>query len=86
MSIRRIIESCGTDGTLMSGAEAIQKASEGTDKEMTLKAIYRWQQLGIPEWHWPLIRSLNADITVDQLHAANEFVRRKKKKETVSRK
>ncbi|MEM8976998.1 MAG: hypothetical protein AAGD43_33520 [Pseudomonadota bacterium] len=45
---------------------------------MSAKAVYDWQDNGIPEKRWPIIMSLT-DITEAELHAANEAVRTKKK-------
>lgn len=78
-TIPQIIEQCG-------GPEAIEKAAgtkvakTGTKAGQSIPklshwAIRKWPTSGIPEWHWPLLRTLIADLTVVELHAANEAAR-----------
>ncbi len=78
-TITQIIEQCG-------GPEVIEKAA-GTKvaksgarqgkqvPKLSHWAIRKWPTSGIPEWHWPLLRTLLADLSVVELHAANEAAR-----------
>lgn len=49
------------------GAAAIEAASGG---EVTAAAAYKWQKIGIPDRHWPLIMRLTG-VTADELLQAN---------------
>jgi hypothetical protein len=73
-----IIKACG-------GPEKIEAAS-GTrrrpGKRQTIPvlshwAVRKWPSTGIPERHWPLLMKLRGDLTLDELHTANEAVRAK---------
>jgi hypothetical protein len=77
--IQKIIEDAG-------GPERIAKAAgywtpeTGPQKgkrvpKLSHWAIRKWSGKGIPEWHWPLLRTLVEDLSVAELHAANEAVR-----------
>lgn len=64
MTVEEIIKACG-------GPARITDAS---GEEVGRWAPYKWPKIGIPEQHWALIRSLS-DVTVEQLHEANEQTR-----------
>lgn len=63
-TIRDIIKAAG-------GPSAIAQASEG---EVTIDAIYKWPNIGIPDRHWPIVMPL-AEATADEMLAANIAVR-----------
>jgi hypothetical protein len=49
------------------GARKIQEASGGS---FTTDAVYKWNEIGIPDRHWPLLVDL-AQATPDELFEAN---------------
>jgi hypothetical protein len=50
------------------------KTEEESCGELSAAAVYKWQQIGIPDRHWPLIIKL-ADTTPTELYEANKAVR-----------
>ncbi|MEM8971736.1 MAG: hypothetical protein AAGD43_06735 [Pseudomonadota bacterium] len=81
MTIRDIITNCGDGAEFLSGATAIARKSQDIDLADTvaIKTIYKWPVLGIPERRWSIIRALT-DVTLAELHSANEAVRAAKKR------
>lgn len=61
-AISEIIRRCG----------GVQLVADRTDS--TVSAVHKWSKNGIPERHWRTLRGLS-DITVEELHHANEAVR-----------
>lgn len=74
LTVANIIQNCG-------GAEAIERAS-GKDpaderkNRLSSWAVHKWRKGGIPERHWPLVMGILPDLTPQQLHDANEALRR----------
>lgn len=68
-TVSEIIDDCG-------GAPAIAEASTAAwvkragGKRITAKGVYKWAQIGIPSWHWPLVIKL-CGATADELYQAN---------------
>jgi hypothetical protein len=69
-AIWEIIRRCGGVRAI---AEAVASGEPG-DLERKRWAIHKWPKNGIPERHWAALMSLG-DITVEELHAANEALR-----------
>lgn len=42
------------------------------------KTIYSWRRIGIPEWHWWWVGP-TAGVTAEELHQANENLRRSRR-------
>lgn len=63
-TIREIIKAAG-------GPMAIAAASDGS---VTVDAVYKWPQIGIPDRHWTFILPL-AGATADEMLAANVAAR-----------
>lgn len=63
-TIREIIKDAG-------GPAAIAKAADGS---ITVDAIYKWPQIGIPDRHWPIVMPL-ASATAEEMLAANVAAR-----------
>lgn len=59
-TVRDIIRDAG-------GPQALADASKGV---ITVDAVYKWQTIGIPDRHWPLVMPLSG-ATADELLAAN---------------
>lgn len=51
LTIAKIIKNAGGPG-------AVQRAYEAHGLALTRDAVYKWQQTGIPDRHWPIIISL----------------------------
>jgi len=74
--IPAIIKDCG-------GPEKIEAASgtrlrPGSDKPIPVLshwAVRKWPSTGIPERHWPLLMSINPQLTLEELHVANKAAR-----------
>lgn len=47
------------------------------DQVITESAVYKWRDNGIPERHWPVVQRV-CDVTAEQLHLANEALRRRR--------
>lgn len=62
--LREIIQDAG-------GPSAISKASGGA---ITVDAVYKWSQIGIPDRHWPVVMPL-AKASAAEMLAANIAVR-----------
>lgn len=66
-TIREIIKDAG-------GPAAISKAAKAADGSITVDAIYKWPQIGIPDRHWPIVMPL-ASATAEEMLAANVAAR-----------
>jgi hypothetical protein len=53
VNVAKIIKDAG-------GASAIERASHERGGDLSRSAVYKWQQTGIPDRHWPIIISLTA--------------------------
>lgn len=66
-TVREIIHKAG-------GPAAVAAAC---DQILTVDAVYKWQSNGIPDRYWAAIIPL-AEVTADEIFAANEIVRAEK--------
>lgn len=53
------------------GPRAIHEASNGSVKK---DAVYKWQHIGVPDRHWPILIEL-AGATPEELFEANRMAR-----------
>ena len=60
--------------TAAGGPREIAKVAKKSRYKLVAKSVYDWPTIGIPEKHWATIMKLT-DVTVAELHAANEAVR-----------
>lgn len=73
-TIRSIID-------LVGGAKAVADATQGSEKEISTKAVHKWMSPGgtIPEVHWSLIIRLAEEkghqLTAEDLFDANSRAR-----------
>lgn len=78
-TISQIIEQCGGPEKIEAAAgKRIAKTGAKKGKQvpnLSHWAIRKWPGSGIPEWHWALLRTLVEDLSVAELHAANEAAR-----------
>lgn len=70
-SIFRIMRTVSDIIKEAGGAVAIAAASNG---EVSADAAYKWQKIGIPDRHWPIVMPL-AGATAEEMLAANIAVR-----------
>lgn len=63
-TISEIIKAAG-------GARGISEATEGAVK---VDAIYKWQTIGVPDRHWPILIQLGGS-SPDELFEANRIAR-----------
>jgi hypothetical protein len=66
-TVRDIIAAAG-------GPREIARAAKKSRYKLVAKSVYDWPTIGIPEKHWATILKL-ADVSVAELHQANEAVR-----------
>ena len=61
--------------TRAGGAVAIAaKTSEVSPRPVSADAVYKWKNIGIPDYHWPIIMPM-AKVTADQMLQANIIAR-----------
>jgi hypothetical protein len=63
LTVAKIIKDAG-------GASAIERASHERGGDLSRSAVYKWQQTGIPDRHWPIIIALT-DYGPTDLYKAN---------------
>lgn len=73
-TIKDIIEEAGGVKTIASHFP--KKINKTTGEPVgRAAAVYKWEKLGIPERHWPLLMKLSDRITLDRLFMANRIAR-----------
>ena len=65
--VRQIIKDAG-------GPEKISAASGKRGPAVSVKGVYNWVRIGIPEKHWPLLLKLSR-ASADELYRANRLLR-----------
>lgn len=56
----------------------ISEASGEAGRPITVKGIYKWHSIGIPQKHWPVVMRL-ADVTETELYEANRQLEQDRK-------
>lgn len=74
LSVREIVHRGGGPKGLSDKSLALRKAGEA--EFVAEKTIYSWFKSGIPEKHWRFVMPA-CGVTEEQLHRANEDIRRK---------
>jgi hypothetical protein len=70
ITVREIIQACTLpDGT--HGPKAISVATRASGRRLSVKSVYSWHRIGIPQWHWPTVMKLAPTVTERDLLAAN---------------
>lgn len=67
ITVHEIIHSCG-------GPEKIEAAANARGTKLTLWAVKKWMQNGIPEKHWALVTQLSG-TGIDVIYGANSALR-----------
>ena len=67
-TVKAIIEDAGGPGKI---ASAIGKRGSPA---VSVKGVYNWKRIGIPEKHWPLMERL-CEASAEELHKANRRLR-----------
>lgn len=69
-TVREIIQACALPNGL-HGPEAISAATRAAGRRLSVKSVYSWHRIGIPQWHWPTVMKLAPAVTERDLLAAN---------------
>ena len=73
LTVREIVQRGGGPKGLY--AQLIELVDD--DQVISENAVYKWRFNGIPERHWQIVQRV-CSVTAEQLHRANEALRRRR--------
>lgn len=76
MIVRDLIKLCGGAPRIAEESKRLNKAQPATYRVAGLKAIYKWAEGGIPQWHWPVVMKLSG-VTETEIYQANRDLEKK---------
>lgn len=59
MTVRDIIKDCGGAPRIAEESRRLHALDPVLYRVTGLKAVYKWTESGIPEWHWPVVMKLS---------------------------
>lgn len=75
-AILQIITDCGgPEGIEAASGMRLRPGKKRPQPCLSHWAVRKWPATGIPERHWPLLMKLRKDLSLEELHAANEAAR-----------
>lgn len=75
MTVRDIIKDCGGAPRIAEESRRLNALDPALYRVAGLKAVYKWTESGIPEWHWPVVMKLSRHDE-KSIHRANRELQR----------
>lgn len=75
MTVREIIKDCGGAPRIAEESKRLHALDPVLYRVAGLKAVYKWTESGIPEWHWPVVMKLSR-YDEKSIHRANRDLQR----------